>query len=307
MKMHGHWHYLLGHTLRHEDGAKSTPFQLLLVIKRSKSIDDAKRPQMGGSTEPTTISNIEISSVHVVPFMNMRLKWFDEIAHPVQVDERWHVFNVANALNVAYWSKFFSMVAQLDFDSIVECGVGRGRSLITLLSLNLIQVNANGNWREPKHVFALDSFRGFPDPEDFEYSGRSPVAGEWSRSPSGRYEYTPTFLEDVLENAGLGSQMQNLTIVSGFFEETCKNVDVGRIGLLHLDADLYSSTKVPLESFASSVVSGGVIIVDDFFIEDDPHSDAFPGCRRAVMEFLEERNDYSICTSIRGTPYLVRG
>ena len=57
---------------------------------------------------------------------------------------------------------------------------------------------------------------------------------------------------------------------------------VGTIAILRLDGDFYGSTKVVLEELYDQVVSGGVVIIDDY--------GAFEGCRKAVNEFLVSRS-----------------
>lgn len=57
---------------------------------------------------------------------------------------------------------------------------------------------------------------------------------------------------------------------------------MGPIALLRLDADWYESAKRVLDNLAGCVVSGGLIIVDDYY--------AYEGCARAVNEFAAERN-----------------
>ncbi len=54
-------------------------------------------------------------------------KKFEAPHHP-QIDERFHQLNVNNIGNVIYWWTFFRMAKDVLGD-IVECGVGRGRSL----------------------------------------------------------------------------------------------------------------------------------------------------------------------------------
>ena len=57
-------------------------------------------------------------------------------------------------------------------------------------------------------------------------------------------------------------------------------------------SDLFKQTQHPKE-------------VDDF-LYNEQDNEAFPGARRAVMDFLEENNCFDYLESIRGTPYLKR-
>lgn len=72
-----------------------------------------------------------------------------------------------------------------------------------------------------------------------------------------------------------------LHIVEGWFADTFPQVQIERIGLLHIDADWYESVSLCLERFYDRVVPGGFIVVNDY--------GTWRGCRAAVDEFLERR------------------
>lgn len=59
----------------------------------------------------------------------------------------------------------------------------------------------------------------------------------------------------------------NATIVEGLFTETLPDFDFGKlgeIGLVHFDADLYSSTLAALECIGNYLDSGCVLVFDEF-------------------------------------------
>ena len=66
----------------------------------------------------------------------------------------------------------------------------------------------------------------------------------------------------------------------GWFEETLPKdaPGIGKIALLRLDGDWYSSTKVCLDHLYSHVSKFGVVVIDDY--------GHWEGCRKAVDEFL---------------------
>ena len=228
-------------------------------------------------------------------------RMFDQTPHPASVDDEYHVFDRANILNVEYWSDIFREVQDVDYETIVECGVGRGRSLITIAALAQYK-SVSRNTTLPK-IFAFDSFQGFPQPSEFDRSWRNPRKGEWSTSPSGSFEYSPNHLRRILSNAGIAFEIE---IVEGFFEDTLQNYKnkLNKIGILHLDADLYSATKTSLECFAELLVKGGVIVIDDY--EITATDDAWPGCRKAVSEFMQSREDFVMKETLKGSPKLIR-
>lgn len=107
--------------------------------------------------------------------------------HHSGLDELFHQLNLANIANVLYWREFFELVRGVPGD-YVECGVGRGRSLLIVAALNaLLEPEAGGR----RKLWAYDSFQGFPEPTPEDRSHRNPMAGEWASSPSGKYHYGP--------------------------------------------------------------------------------------------------------------------
>lgn len=227
---------------------------------------------------------------------------FSSEGHPDTLDEKFHLFGRSNILNVVYWDSFFRELESIPQGLIIECGVGRGRSLIIILALE--EYYARLNQRSSREVFALDSFEGFPQPTTEDISPRNPKKGEWSNSPTGIYEYSPKFLKEVLSLSGVTHD--NLKIVKGFFSETLKTLPKSPISLLHLDGDLYESYKAPLSLLSAHIQIGGIIVIDDFLVKAGDHQEAFPGARQAVMEFLAANNNFEYLVSIRGTPYLRR-
>ena len=228
---------------------------------------------------------------------------FKQVPQPTQVDDYFHVFNKSNALNVLYWNSFFEMIEQIEGD-IVECGVGRGRSLITILSL--LELHAQKPGALERGVYALDSFCGFPEPTQNDKSARNPQKGEWAKSPNGQFSYSPENLEKILVKANISErQISNLKVLEGFFQNTIHHVQTDSIAILHLDGDLYESVKVPLINLEKNIACGGIIVLDDFTLEKE-ENEAFPGSRLATLEFLEEHPHYTMHESIRGTPYLLK-
>jgi hypothetical protein len=66
--------------------------------------------------------------------------------------------------------------------------------------------------------------------------------------------------------------------VEGLVEQTLCRTETGALALLRLDTDYYSSTAVEYEVLYPRLVSGGVLIVDDYGM--------FQGSRRATDEYL---------------------
>lgn len=94
-------------------------------------------------------------------------------------------------------------------------------------------------------VYGFDSFYGLP--EDW---GNHQKKGTYSR-------------EGNLPNVN-----DNVELVVGLFEDTLDNFlkdHSGNVAYLHLDADLYSSTKYVLDKLKDRIVSGTVISFDEIY------------------------------------------
>lgn len=149
--------------------------------------------------------------------------------------------------------------------AFVECGVAKGGCLAFM------------SYLAPKReIWGFDSFQGMP-PTTAEDEGEG---DEWvdhiCSGNEGAKEVERTFCL-------CGLNPNRAKIVAGWFEDTLERSQglIGEIAILRLDNDFYRSTKFCLETLYDSVVSGGVVIIDDYF--------AFKGCRKAVDEFRAER------------------
>ena len=111
--------------------------------------------------------------------------------HNILIDEKFHQLTCYNVLSSASFSSFFKKIEQLEGD-IVECGIGRSRSLVILSSL-LINSSCK------RTLYAFDSFEGFPEPTEEDLSKRNPKKGDWNCSPSGKYKYTEDFCLTILK------------------------------------------------------------------------------------------------------------
>lgn len=153
---------------------------------------------------------------------------------------------------------------------IVECGTWRGGMSAALMSVG-------GSNRE---YFFFDSFKGLPPPGLMDGG----EAIKWALNKNGtRYfnnccaslaEFT-----DVIK--GVPHSPDLVHVVSGLFSDSFQKIAVPPIVVLRLDADWYDSTLRCLEKFWGQVVSGGLIIIDDYY--------DWEGCRKAVHEFLSRQ------------------
>jgi hypothetical protein len=159
---------------------------------------------------------------------------------------------------------------------IVECGVWRGGSMMAA-ALTLLEL---GSTERELHMFDTFTEMPLPDERDTHMSGKS----------------GPEFFADVVEGdpvydllpleevrallEGTGYPRERLRFVPGLVEDTIPSQAPDEIALLRLDTDWYRSTIHEMRNLYPRIVSGGILIVDDY--------GEFDGARQAVDEHLAE-------------------
>jgi ectoine hydroxylase-related dioxygenase (phytanoyl-CoA dioxygenase family) len=135
-----------------------------------------------------------------------------------------------------------------------EFGVGAGESLDWF------------SWHKPTAnvLVGFDSFEGIPEP--------------WLNHPIGQWKSAP-----------YASERDDVVIVRGLFEDSLARPEVTtllapRLGLVHIDCDLYSSTVASLRGIAPYLGPGTVVIFDEFY--------GYPGWEQqeggAFLDFCKE-------------------
>ncbi|TXS23936.1 methyltransferase [Streptomyces sp. gb1(2016)] len=162
---------------------------------------------------------------------------------------------------------------------IVECGVWRGGSMQacakTLLSLG----------ETDRDLYLFDTYEGMTPPtaEDLRRDGR-PAQELLDAQGKDRPIWAVASLEDV--RAGFEQvpyPEDRVHYVRGKVEDTVPEQAPEQISILRLDTDWYASTKHELTHLYSRLVSGGVLLIDDYGY--------WQGSRQAVDEFLEETGE----------------
>lgn len=154
---------------------------------------------------------------------------------------------------------------------LAECGVFRGSTLIPI-GLYLKQRGSQ------KVVYGFDSFEGFDDSVSSEIA----LGGAPNRQKR-RGGFGDTSLDYVSEKVRRFHLEGHVRLVKGYLATTLPPFANFRFSFVHLDVDIYESYKAGLEFFHPRMVSGGVILLDEY---NDP---PWPGCNKAVDEFLADK------------------
>ncbi len=158
--------------------------------------------------------------------------------------------------------------------AMVECGVRMGGASAMMAMAHM--ANANPPVRR-LHLF--DRFEGVPEPAAIDGEWAAQIVADLKRKP---LDINPEIARALLvERARFPESLIHFHV--GWFKDTmpAAAADIGPIALLRLDSDWYESTKICLELLYDRLVPGGLLVVDDYM--------QFPGCKRAVDEFLARR------------------
>lgn len=172
-------------------------------------------------------------------------------------EENWHSLDRKYTLN-----QLLKLCANLQGD-LAECGVYKGASAY-------LMCRANRQTGRIIHLF--DSFSGLsePDHRDGEYWFKGALSAG----------------EDTLSNSLAG--FENFRIYSGWIPGRFHEVSNLQFCFLHIDVDLYEPTLASLVFFYERIVSGGLILMDDYGFK------TCPGAKQAADEFFSDKSEQII-------------
>ncbi len=156
---------------------------------------------------------------------------------------------------------------------IVECGVFKGASFSRFVKFRtLFETPAS------REIYGFDTFGAFPEADDpMDEEKREDFV-----SKAGNQSIFRQRLLGLFDELGLN---ENLELVEGDIRKTvpafCNNHTDLKISLLNIDVDLLEPTRTCLEYFYPRVVSGGIVILDDY--------GDFPGATKAADEYFEDK------------------
>jgi len=206
-------------------------------------------------------------------------------------DPRFHeLYERCRAYTMTSFERLYALYKSVEYivsanipGDFAEAGVWRGGSCM-LIAETLLALGESS-----RRIFLFDTFAGHPRPDaekDSDIWGNRAI-DEWQRTTGddnhGQWAYVS--LEEVQANLALtGYPSDKLVFVKGMVEKTVQNVDAkGRLALLRLDTDWYGSTAAGLEHLYPRLISGGVLIIDDY--------GHYKGQRLAVDEYLAARKE----------------
>lgn len=179
---------------------------------------------------------------------------------------------------LAHW-EVYKKVADLPGD-VVECGVYKGESLLNWARF----MEALNPGDRSKRVIGFDHFEGLKNLTDNDISDGRADSREGGWNPDG---FKDTLLEliDLFHQDSFVPHAPRIEIIDGDIRETAKartEQELGlRIALLHLDCDLYEPTLAALQAFYPRVVTGGIVLLDEYGMA------AWPGESRALEDYFD--------------------
>lgn len=173
--------------------------------------------------------------------------------------------------------------------AIVECGVYRGGSMLAAAKTLL-------NYGEcDRELYLLDTFEGMDQPTERDVTYKGLVAVDERHN---RKKWSYCSLDEVKHVMALVPYDESkIHYVEGKVEDTVPDQAPDQIALLRLDTDWYESTKHELEELYPRVVSGGLIIVDDY--------GHWEGAKTAVDEYFDKIGDNVFLNRIDYTGRLI--
>jgi len=147
-------------------------------------------------------------------------------------------------------------ISKITLDGLImEFGVYKGET-----------INFIADLLPNKQIYGFDSFEGLPE--------------TW------RYN----FYKGAFKLSNLPKLKENVVLVKGWFEESLpKFIEKHRntpVSFIHIDCDLYSSTKTVFNYLKNNIAAGTIIVFDEFFNYIGWEEGEF----KAFYEFVNENN-----------------
>lgn len=171
---------------------------------------------------------------------------------------------------------------------ICECGVWRGGSMM-VVALTLVEMGDT-----TRDLYLFDTFTGPPEPGSKDSPTASAELAAALKVPE--LAHLPTDeVRAKLEETGYPAE--KIHLVRGLVEDTIPDQAPGRLALLRLDTDYYTSTAHEMRHLYGRISPGGILIIDDY--------GKFVGARTAVDEYFNTSGQQVLLNRIDATGRLV--
>lgn len=175
--------------------------------------------------------------------------------------------NVDYSPNLEYFSRLFIIreiaKTQSDKDAyFAECGVYAGMSMFF-----------SADHCKTKFI-GIDSFDGVsqPGPKDSDYFKKHDI-----KAP----------IEVAKNNL---KEFKNIELIKGWIPEVFNEIKTSKYSFVHIDVDLYEPTIKSINYFWDKIISGGILICDDY------GSSKTIGAKRAMNDFFNNKNIIELTT-----------
>jgi len=225
---------------------------------------DNDKQKWGSSIEdipvisPYDIYNIKYSKILVASVQGVRQITSQLIGMGISADS----IILANYDTIPHFIKNFAkdVFERALNGSVAELGVFQGQTAK--------YINA---FFPDRKLYLFDTFTGFVA-SDVKFDR------EKGYSEAREGDFLDTSVDMVLN---LMPNRDVVDIRQGYFPDTALNIDDNFV-FVRLDVDLYTPTMAGLKFFSSRMVSGGIILVHDYYTE------SYSGVKVAVDEFMEQ-------------------
>jgi len=137
-----------------------------------------------------------------------------------------------------------------------------------------------------KDIHLFDTFEGMPEVTKWDKHKKGDFGGAAELREQRKQQRVAAPVSDdsisLLERVkGYLSDYSNVHFYPGLFPETTEDLVESTFCLVHVDVDIYESTKASIEYFWPKLVSGGIMVFDDY------NAPSCPGTNKAVDEFFK--------------------
>ncbi len=158
----------------------------------------------------------------------------------------------------------------VNLGNVAECGCWRG--------LSSYQLSTHLKSQEFRNTFYIfDSFEGLSEYQEIDLPKNEIT------DIDARKRYFACSLDTVKENL---NEFDFIEYKKGWIPARFAEVENEKFIFVHIDVDLYQPIRDALAFFYSRTLKNGIIVLDDYGAVD------FPGAKKAVDEFLQDKEDF---------------